>query len=401
MRDVKSKIHVIRHGSRTSSSIGRKEDSQLSLVRKGLTPVGFFQFYQIGIEFKSDPLFKQCQNENKINIITSDKSRVIDSARGLVKGIFDKNLLNQKYKEMSFSDNLLENSKFDHIEKYDKIINKFTQFTCNHEIIPEGVNLKVHNKVFDKTISEDLYMKIKHNYSKFEEKYLNIYSKEITPYFKKLFLNDLPEGTGIYDFKLNKKINFEYFQELDKGLLTLSQIKRMIDFIRCNKFYEDIPIYKHEYKNFVFILKNFLVNHYHHSTTIEEEVNILRLKNFFHEMEKIIQNKDIETSYNIFINHNTAIRTFINYMLCKDHYHNLCHEDFINDDDFFTLCPKFAGIYTLEILSDNKILFYANEKNITHLLNRDFLERDIENKFYLNFEKLKNDLNKKIKNNQV
>jgi hypothetical protein len=254
-------------------------------------------------------------------------------------------------------------------------------------------------------------MKLKEQYSKFENTYSDFYSKTLTQYLKKIFLDldDCSLSSGIYDFKLNKKINSEYFQTLDNGLLTFSQIKRMADFIRCNKFYEDIPIYKSEYKNFVFLLKLFLVNHYHHSTTVEDEANRIRLNNFFNEMEEIISminlvkdNRNYAShsglgSYNIFINHNTAIRTLIHYMLSPFYYLKLCNEHFISDDDFFTVCPKFAGVYTFEIKSKNKILFYANEKNITHLINPEFLdhEKHDDNKFYLNFEKLKNELKNK------
>ena len=39
----------------------------------------------------------------------------------------------------------------------------------------------------------------------------------------------------------------------------------------------------------------------------------------------------------------------------------------------------------------------VNDKNITHLIKKEFLDKNQEGQFHLNFDKLKNHMNKKIK----
>ena len=75
---------------------------------------------------------------------------------------------------------------------------------------------------------------------------------------------------GCFDFNSNTLIDNNFFK--DKRNHSLRVLKILTDFIRCNKFYEDIPIYQTEYKEFAQILKHFLINYYDSSSTIEEEI---------------------------------------------------------------------------------------------------------------------------------
>ena len=74
----------------------------------------------------------------------------------------------------------------------------------------------------------------------------------------------------------------EYY--LNDPNLSASEIKRLIDFIRCNKLYEDIQIYKREYEQLVELIKIFLVDYYDIIDRYYSSLNILR--NFFDEVFK-------------------------------------------------------------------------------------------------------------------
>lgn len=54
MSNYKPGIYIIRHGARTSSSIGRKDDYLLSRLRKGLTPFGYAQSMTLGSKFNQN-----------------------------------------------------------------------------------------------------------------------------------------------------------------------------------------------------------------------------------------------------------------------------------------------------------------------------------------------------------
>src|SRR5690606_34535361 len=136
------------------------------------------------------------------------------------------------------------------------------------------------------------------------------------------------------------------------------------DFLRCNKYYEDIPIYKEEYKEFISNLKKFLLIYYGNLINSDEETNIMRLKNFFIEFIKIVENEN--PSYNIFINHNAAIRTFVKFMLSEEEYKRIKNSEEISDEDFFLLCPKFGGKYSLIIRENNSLIFEADGQNVTN-----------------------------------
>ena len=52
MSNYNQGIYIIRHGARTSSSIGRLGDFYLNSHRKGLTMYGYSQLYFIGKKFR-------------------------------------------------------------------------------------------------------------------------------------------------------------------------------------------------------------------------------------------------------------------------------------------------------------------------------------------------------------
>jgi hypothetical protein len=91
MKKIQKIIHISRHGARTSSSIGRKEDIELSTIRKGLTPIGFYQFYEQGLQLVQDNFFKEILNERtgQISIHCTNYQRTIDSSQALISGIID------------------------------------------------------------------------------------------------------------------------------------------------------------------------------------------------------------------------------------------------------------------------------------------------------------------------
>lgn len=399
---IKSIIQLKRHGARTSSSIGRKEDILLSPFRKGLTCVGYFQFFQYGREYASEPFFKKILNHSNLNInlITSDKSRVLTSAYGFIDGILSSgNLvdLDSEFldtKENDFSENTFKMPKFNKKDKYNFLLNKFDKFhekavkLENSVIHHEKINFNINKKIFDKTITiddEPIEMKIKQGAKLFEKEVSFQYLQFFTPYFKKLFREDL--GRGVFDFKLNKEIDKEYFTN-NSPVLSVSQVKRLIDFIRCNKFYEDIPIYKTEYIEFVEMVKKFLLNYYNQTTTSHDDICVHRLKHFLVDgMFKIVENDPLgEHSYSIYINHNTAIRSFIKFMLDGSKYTQICNKDKISEEEFNLICPKFAGEYSIVIYEDKSIEIYANRKNISNLCKKEFVDLN-ENR--INFDKFK------------
>lgn len=119
---IKAIVKIFRHGARTSSSIGRLEDHLLSPYRMGLTCVGYSQFFKKGLdilnikeknfddEFNND--FNSFLNKGKMNIILSNKSRVLESAQALADGILSYNSedhQNFEYKEeKAFAENVYE-----------------------------------------------------------------------------------------------------------------------------------------------------------------------------------------------------------------------------------------------------------------------------------------------------
>jgi len=123
---IKSIVKIFRHGARTSSTIGRLEDKILSSDRRGLTCVGYSQFYKLGVdirnkiennfdrEFYKD--FDSFLKKGKMKIVLSDKNRVLESAQALADGIIsadsdvDKNF---EFKlERKFTENVYECEKF-------------------------------------------------------------------------------------------------------------------------------------------------------------------------------------------------------------------------------------------------------------------------------------------------
>jgi hypothetical protein len=123
---IKSIVKIFRHGARTSSTIGRLEDKILSPDRRGLTCVGYSQFYKIGMdirnkiennfdsEFYED--FDSFLKKGKMKIVLSGKNRVLESAQALADGIIcahtdlDKNF--EFRLEKKFVENLYECEKF-------------------------------------------------------------------------------------------------------------------------------------------------------------------------------------------------------------------------------------------------------------------------------------------------
>jgi len=126
---IKSIVKIFRHGARTSSAVGRLEDNLLSNHRMGLTCVGYSQFFKIGkdllqkretnfdSEFYED--FESFLNKGKMNIILSNKSRVLESAQAFADGILSskheqhKNFLFKE--EIFFSENVYNSEKYGNI----------------------------------------------------------------------------------------------------------------------------------------------------------------------------------------------------------------------------------------------------------------------------------------------
>jgi hypothetical protein len=252
------------------------------------------------------------------------------------------------------------------------------------------INFKLDSDFFEKKYSKHMYFLKKLHNQEIEFENTLIYLKYFTPYFKKIFLEEI--STGIHDFELNKNINLDYFNSFDKGILSLKQLKNFIDFLRCNKFYEDLKINCPEYEEFTYNLKNFLINYYHYRTTINEEISLYRLKNFFNEMIRIVESE--EKSINYMINHNSAIRTFIHFILKEDVYKTLCSNKRICDEDFFMICPKFAGRSSFYIYEDKKILLEINGRNVSSLCKKEILGEDGT---YINYKNFKQYLDRVYK----
>jgi hypothetical protein len=395
MKKIEKIIHVCRHGARTSSSVGRKEDFELSNLRKGLTPFGFFQFYEQGLQLTQDNFFKEIlfDKSGHINIHCTNYQRTIDSSQALVNGIihglareyqtaFCPVIFKNNIYESKFVENLFKINKFNSEEKYSQIsklfpknLNNNADFSTysNSEFLYDNlykINLKQNSDFFEKKLSKTKYDTTKiHNLKNIEFENIFVYLKYFTPYFKEIFLNEI--SSGVYDFDLKKNVNIEYFRLLEDGLLTIKQVKNFIDFIRCNKFYEDLQIYSPDYEEFIYLLKNFLINYYHYRTTINEEINLYRLKNFFKEMIRIVESEN--KSINYIINHNSAIRIFIHFLLNEEVYKTLSLNKKVSDDDFFMICPKFAGRTSFYITEERKIFLEINGRNETSSCKQDIL----------------------------
>jgi len=276
---------------------------------------------------------------------------------------------------------------------YHELLKMFSFFHDRQKIIrgfPEEeakIVFEINHKIFDKTLNmnDENHQKIKEkllrNINNFHNEKEEFYIKMFKPYLKKLILDDL---TGkVYDFTKNEEITKEYFDRED---FSLNEIKKLLDFLRCNKFYEDIPIYKKEYSEFIKNMKEFLVKYYNHSSTYQDDVCYIRLENFFKQLIEIVEEKD--STYNIFINHNTAIRSFIKFFLSEEGYQILSDSCTNRDEDFFVICPKFSAEYKMLITDDKKMKLFILDRDITNYLKKEFLIRQ-EGEDFVDYFKFK------------
>jgi hypothetical protein len=279
------------------------------------------------------------------------------------------------------------------------LIEKFSFFHNRLEVVrryPEDqskINFEINHRIFDKTLNLDdeyhidIKEKISNQLKYFQSEKEDFYLKKLKPYLKKLILSDL--SGKIIDFSENSVISHEYFERTD---FSLNHLKKLLDFIRCNKFYEDIPIYLPEYSEFIQYAKDFLLTHYNHSSTYEDEFFFYRLNNFFSLLLEIMEGN--EASYNIFINHNTAIRSLIKFFLSKEAYETLSNSPIDNDEDFFLVCPKFSAEYKLLVRVDKKIQLYVDGRNITQMVKKEFLTNE-SGEYFIDYYKFKSYLNRK------
>jgi hypothetical protein len=388
INNIKSIIQLYRHGARTSSSIGRQDDTQLALMRKGLTFAGYSQFYYLGNRFFQKYINNYPFKFKFLNMYLNEKDRVIYSSYAFLDGFLNKfpsflTSLDERFIEQSFSEKILPHKLYDPTSKYLMIkekhnfnqINKrmiefLIEYNKNHTLqLPmlPIINFKSDKNIFNKTlISSENVEIMKKRYKAFDTDNNQHYTGIFREPMQKLILDDLDEG--IYDFKKKKIIDKPYFHPNE---FSIKEIKLLTDFIRCNKFYEDIPIYKPEYMVFSKKLKEFLIDYYHHSSTFEDLICYQRIKYFLKEVLKICEQN--ESSVNIFVNHNTALRSLIKFMLSDEGYKELSQKALIEDRYFFLLVPTFGGSYKFEIMNDNYLKMYANDNyDMTKYLKNEF-----------------------------
>jgi hypothetical protein len=352
MNNIKSIIHIYRHGARTSSVIGRIEDIELAKMRKGLTPLGFLQLYNRGIEARADKFIRDMIDSGNVNVYMSDRTRVRDSTIAFIEGLLDakKYNISKLKEELCFVNNLFESKRFCKVRKYSQIVN---EFNSNLEEIRDISYFKnINFKTYDKQKANIKIQELDVNSSK-EYKSLIL---EIHPFLAKLLFSDLTEG--IFNFSKNECLDYKNFTSEN---LFQNDLKKIVDFIKCNKFYEDIPIYKIEYLDMIKKIKTFITN-YSDSLLTEEIINN-RISHIEDRIKQIQSN--IIHSFEVFITHDTTIKSLLKYLLIKEPYDEIKQK--IEDDNYFyILNPRFGSCLKVIIYTNNKWELYMDKTNLTN-----------------------------------